>query len=218
MPANNFNIFNSPQAVLWDLDGVLVQTDHLWKNGYVEQTLLNGHLWQESDTKACRGKTGDDIAKHLATIFNPEIALKIVDEVEKSVIRGMDHTVLPTHSIEILDYYYQREVPMVIVTSSIPAVVEQYLTLLPKNYFSFYLTSKDTAIGKPDPQGYNLVMSRLSLSSEKCLVFEDSDTGIQAGVNSGSNVVALPRTQNWENSPRLSIYTSLSEFYFKNLL
>ena len=217
MEIEKFYKIKNPSAVLWDMDGVLVQNDHMWKDGYVTQTLINGHKWRDEDTKACRGKTGEDIAKHLSTIFPIDLALSIVANVEQGVVEGMDHSILGNHSLEVLDYYFSRSIPMAIVTSSVNAVVDKYVSLLSKDYFSLHITSADTPIGKPNPFGYQLASDKLGVNIKDCIVFEDSDTGIQAGINSGAHVIALPRNEQWVSGEKLDVVKDLQDFYNKFL-
>ncbi len=60
---------------------------------------------------------------------------------------------------------------------------------------STLITSEDVKTGKPSPEGYLLAASRLGAKPEACLVFEDAPAGIQAGLNAGSDVVAITAAQ-----------------------
>ena len=211
-------LFHQPQAVLWDMDGVLLQSDHLWKNGFINETLENGHQWSSIDTTACRGKTNNDITLHLATIFDLNLAQKIVKNVEDSVVANITPALISPRAIEVLTYYYNKEIPMAIVTSSLPEVVQALERLLPLPFFKQKITSLDVTKGKPDPQGYLLAAKYLKVDIEHSLVFEDSDSGIQAGINSKAHVVAMPKSNNFQPNSKLTIVKDLEDWHTRFLL
>lgn len=207
-----------PQAVLWDMDGVLVQTDHLWKNGFIEKTKEQGHIWRSEDTAACRGRTGEDIALHLSTIFTSSQARKIVKEVENFVASNINHGILSKNVVEVLTYYYNKSIPMAVVTSSLPEIVESLEKILPLPFFKEKITSKDVSVGKPNPQGYYLAAQKLGVEIKECLIFEDSDSGIQAALSSGAHVIAMPKTETFQPSTRLTIVKDVKDWHERYLL
>ena len=100
-----------------------------------------------------------------------------------SVVANITPALISPRATEVLTYYYNKEIPMAIVTSSLPEVVQALERLLPLPFFKQKITSLDVTKGKTDPQGYLLAAKYLKVDIEHSLVFEDSDSGIQAGIN-----------------------------------
>lgn len=199
-----------PTALLWDMDGVLVHSDHLWKDGYIGRTLAHGHIWTDTDTMNCRGKTNDDIHSYLATILTASLAGIVIAEVLAHVVSSITTEMLSGPSLRILDHFYRAGVPMALVTSSPRTVVDRYLELIGSNPFQVVITGADVTKGKPDPEGYLKAATLLGVHVQDCWVVEDSNTGVQAAIASGGRVIAINQDSRWQDSDRLHKVTSLS--------
>ena len=78
-----------------------------------------------------------------------------------------------------------------IVTSADRALASRRLNAAGLPVPRTLISAEDVKNGKPDPDGYNLAAAKLGSTSDRCLVFEDAPAGIEAGLNAGSDVVAI---------------------------
>lgn len=184
-----------PRALLWDNDGVLVDTepifydvtrDVLAEHGvtlteevYVDFALRRGHSL--FDLVAERGVGADAIAqsKHRRNARYRDRLTQGVPLLEG--VRGC---------IEALS----GRLPMAVVTSSYREhfdVIHQPLGLL--EHFEFVLADGDYPRHKPSPDPYRIAAERLGLDPAECLVVEDSERGLQAAVSAGMRCVVVPR-------------------------
>ncbi|MCV0425621.1 MAG: HAD-IA family hydrolase [Roseibium sp.] len=77
------------------------------------------------------------------------------------------------------------------------------------------MTAEDIERGKPDPSGYILAAEKLGTSAEQCLVFEDAAAGIQAGLNAGSDVVAIGFASPNDAKPACPLISDFREIEFR---
>lgn len=182
-------------AAVFDLDGLLVNTEELYQ--HVGSELLRR-----------RGKTfGADLLDAMMG-RPPAVSLAIMiewhglaDTVETlaaetgSIFAGLlDERLEPMPgAVDLVDALAGRGLPRGVATSSGPAFAHDVLGrvgLLDR--FAFVLTSADVVNGKPDPEIYLAAAARLGVDPAEMIVFEDSHNGCRAAVAAGAVVVAVP--------------------------
>lgn len=175
-------------GVLFDLDGVLIDSEgvytEFWHN--VDQLYPTGVTDFEYVIK---GNTLNAILVRYFpdTEIQNEILRLLNKQEEEMVYRlfpGVDGFLKSLRSSGI---------PSAIVTSSNPKKMEHVFESLPvlRRMVDIVVTDEDVTRSKPDPQGYNLAAQRLGLAPEKCVVFEDSMAGVEAGKRAGGKVVGV---------------------------
>ena len=178
-------------AALFDLDGVLIDSESI----YTE-------FWNRIDSiyptgipnfaYAIKGTTLPDI---LDTYFSdPEIRPHVLKHLQEQE-RNMRYVIFP-HVEHFLKELQAEHIPMAIVTSSNEKKMVDLFRQLPgfRDYFDVVITDADVTHSKPDPEGYKLAAKRLGVPSERCVVFEDSRAGLEAGRRAGGKVVAMATT------------------------
>lgn len=203
-------------GALFDLDGVLIDSERLYTQFY---NRLGAEYGLEEDF-ALKIK-GSTIEKILSTYFPaPEdsaAALKQLNEFEANMEYPICEGV-----IELLEELRASGIPAVIVTSSSENKMERLYSQHPhlSDYFEAIITGSDVKRSKPDPEGYLLAAARINRRPEDCFVFEDSLSGLQAGIASGAVVVGLTTTlpeERLKGKAHLLI-DSLAGFGVKNML
>lgn len=178
------------KAILFDLDGTLVDSEHFHFNTWNE-------LLAESDVQL----KYEDFLKNYAGIPLPGNAKRLKElyeiavPLETLIARKETLTVerLKTEEIglmpyvqDTLDFFLAAGIEMVLVTASKRADVDEMFS---KNglgkYFSFLVTRSDVQNSKPDPESYNLAVEKLGLDKAECLVFEDTLNGLKAAKAAG---------------------------------
>ncbi len=188
----NFNFFNmTKRGVLFDLDGVLIDSERIYSGFYDEL----GELYNIEEDNFSMAIKGSTIEQILSRYFpSPEASadvLRRINEFES----GMEYPVCEGVP-EFLAELKSRGIPMAIVTSSsdnkMVKLWQQHGEL--KDFFDTIVTGSDISRSKPDPEGYLLAASRIGCNPEDCYVFEDSISGLAAGMAAGAVVVGLATT------------------------
>ena len=204
-------------AVLFDLDGTLLETEELNAVSYGRAAVdLNPDVSEDEVASACT----DDLAGHshregaetLVQRFGlEEAARERMEEfgVEEpwQVLASIRHDIYYEilgdtdllleqrypHNIELLHELRGEGYPTACATMSYRPHVERVLSVLGiEDAFDVVATMDDVEHGKPDPEIDLLVAKKLGVSPEEFLVIEDSRTGVEAGVAAGMVVVAVP--------------------------
>ncbi len=184
---NNF----LPAAALFDLDGVLLDTETVYTS-----------IWE--DINRAFPTPFDDLPLRIKGTTLPNILETYYPEPEreqalKTMLAEREHAMeFPIFEgvMEFLDELQAVGVPMAIVTSSNAEKMGRIARRHPEfiAHFGTIVTDADVKHSKPDPEGYLLAASRLGASSGRCVVFEDSIQGLAAGRAAGGKVVALATT------------------------
>lgn len=178
-------------AGLFDLDGVILDTEGLYSRFWGEQ----GRLFcpdVPDFTAKVKGRTLTDL---LATYF-PE------KEQAERVIRSLSEfeRQMPFRFIAGADGFIQdlkaHGVKLAIVTSSNEEKMAEVYRVLPqlKEWFDVIVTADKITRSKPDPECYLLAAKELQYAPARCIVFEDSFSGLKAGRGAGMKVIGLATT------------------------
>ncbi len=186
-----------PAAVLWDLDGTLVDSGPLWREAYAElASRLGGELTPSTwDRIAGRTMTAsvEVVRAGLAdgeACTTSELAGWLVGRVEARLAAGAAPAWRPG-AAEALVTVQDAGVPTALVTTTWRRVVSLLLLRLDIG-FDTIVCGDEITRGKPDPEPYLLAARRLGVGIADCLVVEDSPTGVAAGEAAGARVLAVP--------------------------
>lgn len=181
------------EAALFDLDGVLIDTEGTYTEFWDEMARL--HHKPATFALDIKGTTLTKILDaHFPKEMHAEIEQMIHDFEDNMVFR------LFPGVAEFLDGLAALGVPMAIVTSSddkkMAALARQLPELLDR--MATVVDGSMVTRSKPDPQGYLMAAERLGKKPERCVVFEDSLQGLEAGRRAGCRVVGLATTNSVE--------------------
>lgn len=181
---------NNDIACLFDLDGVLVDSERIYTKIWeaIEKQWPTGI---ENFTYKIKGTTLEDILER----YFPE---EVREEVTKELIRlegMMIYGPLPG-AIEFLDALRTRGIPIALVTSSNGLKMDHLWHDMPgfKEKFDVVITGDEVERSKPDPEGYLAAASALGVDPKRCAVFEDSLQGVKAGKAAGAFVIGVAGT------------------------
>lgn len=178
-------------AVLFDMDGVLIRSREAiasaWGSVAREQGVaLDADCLRDHVHGRPGGYTLDYLFGHLP----PERRRALKQQVDTLEERA-DCPLLPGVA-DFLRQLRRLDVPLALVTSSWPARIEHVLRQHDlQTAFRTLVSRDDVAHGKPAPDGYRLAAARLGLPAARCLVFEDSLSGVQAACAAGAACVAI---------------------------
>ena len=206
------------RAVLFDMDGLLVDSEPLWFE--VERAVMArlGGQWGEADQRALIGGSLDRtvsrlLARAAAPASREDVARWLVAEMAALILaRGLP---LQPGAGPLLAALDAAGVPCALVTASSRAIMDAVLTVTGLS-FDVTVCGEDVRRGKPDPEPYLLAAARLGVPAAGCVVLEDSPTGIAAARAAGCPVIAVPSVP-VPPRPGLITVDSLEEVGFDRL-
>ena len=183
-----------PAAVLWDMDGTLVDTEPYWiaaEHAIVEEA---GGTWTE---ELAHQLVGNDllvsarfIRDHSPVTWEPQ---RIVEELLVRVIAQVRERVpWRPGAVELLADLRDADMPTALVTMSWRSLVDAVVAALPAASFTVIVTGDEVRNGKPHPEPYLRAAELLAVPIEDCLALEDSATGVRSAVAAGAATIAIP--------------------------
>ncbi len=183
-------------AVIFDLDGVLVDTEIWWDEARIDFARRHGRSWTEADRTAIMGgNTREWTIAMRDRLDLPDLALDVfADEVVGAMVEHYRTAEAPR--IEGAVEAVRRiaaELPVAVASSAHPAVIAAGIDALGlAEVFEAVVSSDEVERGKPEPDVYRLAATRLGVEPADCLVVEDSLNGVRAGRAAGAAVVLIP--------------------------
>jgi len=188
-------------AIIFDMDGVIVDTNAFHKKAINQFCIKYGfELTEEQLRTSVYGRTNKDWITNLFGTLSEEQLHHYADEKEK-LFRDLYAThITPVKGlVGFLNKLVKAKIPRAIATSAPRANVDFVLenTHLGK-YFDIILDERMVTHGKPNPEIYLKTALALEFPNDRCIVIEDSLSGVTAGVKAGSKVVGITTTHTQE--------------------
>lgn len=188
------NFLENKKAMLFDLDGTLVDSMWMWEAIDIEFLGAYGYECPDDIQRAIEGMSFSETAVYFKERFDLPLSLDEIKAVwtRMSIDKYRHEVPLKPGVLEILKYCKENGIRTGIGTSNGSEIVDAVLTSLKvKEYFDAVVTACEVAHGKPEPDIYLEVAKRLGVQPENCLVFEDIPAGIMAGKAAGMPVIAM---------------------------
>lgn len=207
------------EAVLWDMDGTLVDTEPIWINEERELMQSLGYEWDDEDAKYCIGGPMSRVDEYMRAKTNYKYGYFELTEIliKRMVDRLSEPLNFAAGALALLKSLNQQSVPMALVSASPRPIVDRVLKTIQANYFATTISNDDVNESKPAPEGYLKAARHLSAQIENCLVIEDSITGVRAAMDSGAYVLAIPHVLELPDGPKTIQRLSLDGLSYANL-
>ena len=200
-------------AFLFDMDGLLVDTEPLWLETETEVMARLGAPWTAQDQKALLGGSmARAVTFMLARATRPATPRQVEEWLMEGMLRraAQGRVVARPGARELLSCVAAAGLPYALVTSSQRAFAEAVLAGTGFR-FPVVVTGNDVTAVKPDPEPYLLAARLLGVDPARCVALEDSPTGVASASAAGCAVVAVPSILPVEPAPGRVIVSSLAE-------
>ena len=185
------------KAVLFDMDGLMVDTESLSTEAFINSAKVQGYNMTKEETLKVLGFTKANIYQFWIDYFQGTNVdgKKLVDD-HYEYIENVLYTVGPEKMPfveELLKYLKENNYKIAVASSSDTADIKNNLekTKLEK-YIDEIASGAEVENGKPAPDVFLLAAKRLGVDPKDCLILEDSKAGIKAGKASGAMVFMVP--------------------------
>jgi HAD superfamily hydrolase (TIGR01509 family) len=201
-------------AVLFDMDGLLIDSEPLWTIAEIELASSLGGEWNDEIKAAIIGTRLDVAVLKVLQWYG-------VDHGPADVARAMDfllarmvelfHDELPLMpgALAVVDGVRALGVPTALVSSSYRVLMDAALDVLGRGRFDETLAGDEVAHGKPSPEPYLTVCKMLGVPPQRCVIVEDAMSGVESGEAAGATVVAVPWIAPVEALPHRPVVASL---------
>jgi HAD superfamily hydrolase (TIGR01509 family) len=185
------------EAVIFDMDGLMFDTERVSQIAWRRAAQDWGHDFHDDIYKYVIGRNVADIEKYLYQIFGPDFpidqAYQRKREYVNEYIVEYGFPVKPGLG-ELLDLIEERSLKVAVASSSPREIVIRNLKFggIPLDRFDAIMGGDDVVNGKPAPDIFLATSEQLGVVPERCLVLEDSNTGIKAAHSAGMVPVMVP--------------------------
>ena len=208
------------EAVFFDMDGLMVDSEPEWFQSEVEVTSPFGYTWLEVDQIACLGgplsKVGQYMFDKCGRQRSPEYFTQALIETQVARMRGNTPTM--PGAMELVRELQSHGIKTALVSASPRNIVDAVLDNVGHDLFPFSISADDVKKTKPDPEGYLKAASMSGSEITNCLVFEDSLTGMNAAIASGAYLIGVPHLVTIEESERIRVIKSLEQISYTKLI
>ena len=185
----------SIQAVIFDMDGVIIDSEALWRQAQIDALAQWGAAASVEECETLtKGKRLDDIARTWCRYCQLELAPQRLEAAILQRITGLiaaeGEPMRGVH--EALRYFRHTGYKIALATSSSRQVIAAVLNKLSLwHYFDVICSADDEAQGKPHPAVYLTTLDKLNLDASRCLVIEDSFNGFSAARAAGIATIVI---------------------------
>lgn len=205
------------EAVLFDMDGVLIDSEPLWKIALVNVFKTLGFELEPMQFAKTVGLRIDQVVEYWRKVYpwenksNEAVVQDILDELCRLI---REHGAPLPGAIEIIDFLKEKRYPIALGTSSYSQVIDTVLSVLHlENAFDFVRSAQDEPYGKPHPGVYLTCADALAVDPQHCVVIEDSHNGLLSAKAARMKTVLVPEKIHTRHP-----YHILGDVEFENLL
>ncbi|RJU00130.1 HAD family phosphatase [Arthrobacter frigidicola] len=203
------------QAVLWDMDGTIVDTEPYWIEAETQLVKDHGGTWSDGQASALVGQALSFSARLLQEAGVDLTEREIIDHLISRVVEKV-RVEVPWRpgARELLEELRSSGVPCALVTMSERLLATEIAAQLPEGTFEFLVTGDMVERGKPDPEAYRTAFERLAqdrpgLSPARVVAIEDSLPGVTSALAAGVVTLAVPHFVPLPKDPARTDWTTL---------
>ncbi len=206
------------EAVIFDMDGLIIDSEPLWRKAEIEAFKEIGFQFSEQMCVQTMGMRIDEVVHYwwLKLKWSSPSESKVVNSIQSKMIEFIkkDGELLPgvLSSLKLLK---KHQIPVALASSSAMILINTVIESLEiKKYFNIVHSAENEPAGKPDPSVFLTTAKLLSIVPENCLVLEDSKAGMNAGLNANMKTIVIPENgtfPTWSKKASLTL-KSMKDF------
>lgn len=188
-------LFNRlPKAVLWDMDGTLIDSEPHWLKSERQLAERLGGSWSEEDGLEMVGLSLTESTKLFAEKLGVDVPHdELLTELTDSVSKSLEQEIIwRPGARKLLQTLRRRGVKTALVTMSLRHMAQQVVDAIPFKAFDIIVAGDDVVYGKPHPEPYLKAASLLGVEPGECVAFEDSISGLLSAESAGTKAVGIP--------------------------
>ena len=208
-----------PRAVLWDLDGTLIDSEPYWMKSEIELAQRHGAEWTEEDGKSLVGMALKDSTRLMGEKFGVSLDPdSVINELTDSVTAQLRREIpWRPGAQELLRELRRRGVKTALVTMSLRRMALQVVDAIPFKAFDIVVAGDDVIHGKPHAEPYLKAAQLLGVDPQDCVAFEDSISGILSAEAAGTKAVGIPNVVRIPANPDRILWETLEGKRLKDL-
>ncbi|XGV95019.1 MAG: HAD family hydrolase [Leptolyngbya sp. BL-A-14] len=174
------------QALIFDCDGTLADTLPVhYQTWSAALEAVGADISRDWYYEYC-GTSAEEMLAILKATFGYEFDANAVITGRQPHYRALTHTIKEVQAVADIVRHYHGKVPMAVASGGERAVLETTLeTIQLRHFFDTIVSIDDVKKGKPEPDIFLLAAQRLNVSPHDCIVYEDTDTGLEAARRAG---------------------------------
>jgi HAD superfamily hydrolase (TIGR01509 family) len=194
-------------AVIFDLDGVLVESEQYWDEARRAFVADHGGVWTSQDQVNVMGHNSAQWAAYIRERFGVTLDDKaiVADVVERMKALYRQRVPLLPGAVEAVRRLGGRY-PLGLASSSPPGLIEFVLAVTGlRDQFQAVVSADEVPRGKPDPAVYLKAAARLGVPPPACVAIEDSPNGVRSAHAAGMRVIAIPNPAYTPEDPAFAL-------------
>jgi HAD superfamily hydrolase (TIGR01509 family) len=216
---NNFPF----DAVLWDMDGTLIDSEPLWIEQERQLMESIGATWTHEDAIHCVGGPMARVDAYMRSKlpsadldkFGPLVLTnKLLQRMEDRLSQDIPFT---PGAFELVNEMKSVNLPLALVSASSRPLMNAALKSIGSQLFDITISDNDVERSKPDPEGYVKAAVSLDVDISRSLIIEDSITGMTAAIASGAFVLGLPHVAELPHGPKVIHHPTLENLTMRDI-
>lgn len=200
-----------PEAVLWDMDGTIIDSEPAWMRAESELVTSFGETWTDEDAQLTVGHGLWECARILTTRGVDLGEAEIIDRLTRRVIELLSiEQIWRPGALELMKQVQDAGIPQSLVTASFRSMAQHVADCIPFAPFSHIVAGDDVTHSKPHAEPYLAAAERLGVSPARCIAFEDSVPGITSAVAAGTLAIAVPHQTPLPADARYTLWPTLA--------
>ncbi len=193
-----------PAAVLWDLDGTLVDSEQHWLSSEKQLAAEHGYEWTEQDGLDLVGFSLYESGEIIRVKIGSELSvIEIIERLTSAMVEKLTTSIAwRPGAQELLSELRAAGVKTALVTMSFRNMAELVVNSIGFDAFDVIVSGDEVEFGKPHPEAYLKAAELLGVEPGQCVALEDSLTGLTSAERAGTvaigipNVTAIPEAEN----------------------
>ena len=208
-----------PTAVLWDMDGTLIDSEPYWHESELALAAAHDAEWTDADSMTLIGKSLYDSSAMLKERFGSELhPHEIIKQMTDHVVARLETEILwRPGARELLQELREAGIKTALVTMSMRRMALAVANSVGFKAFDLVVAGDDVSYGKPHPEAYLTAAKALEVDPAHCIALEDSPTGIASAEAAGVLTIGIQNLVTLNPQPNRPVLETLDGFRLEHL-